>query len=71
MMRKISPCLNLYKNIKSDFRAYNKLSLVHSKKLSIGFIRNYSALTKQCGFNFSTNSDIEVETAKLIIPYKG
>ena len=71
MMRNISPSLNLYRNIKYDLRAYNKLGLTYSKAISFSSIRNYTGLTKQHNFNFSTNSDVEVETAKLIVPFKG
>jgi len=71
MMRKISPCLNLYRTIKYDLKAYNKLSCIQAKALKIDSVNNYTGLTKHNVYNFATNSDVEVETTKLIVPYKG
>ena len=71
MMRKISPCLSLYRNIKHDLKPYNKLTYIQSKAFKISTVKSYAALTKNNVYNFATNSDVEVETAKLIVPYKG
>lgn len=70
-MRKILPCFNLSKNIKYDLKACNHFGLNRSYKMSIISGNNYSALRRQYAFNFSTTSDVEVEKAKLIVPFKG
>lgn len=71
MIRKISPSLNFSKNIKYNVRPYNKLYCVQSTAMTMWRTNNYVGLSKYNVFNFSTNSDVEVEKAKLIVPSKG